>query len=65
MRCALAPFVLCQTLINFPQAVTISAFLLLLIEYVAATAVGHNALKAIERKDKHTLPIPVRPAKLF
>ncbi|KAH0835606.1 organic solute transporter Ostalpha-domain-containing protein [Lanmaoa asiatica] len=31
---------------------------LLLIEYVADTASGHSALKAIERKDKRPLPIP-------
>ncbi|KAG6332717.1 hypothetical protein ID866_6371, partial [Astraeus odoratus] len=40
------------------EAVTLSAFLLLLIEYVADTATGHNALKAMERKDKRPLPIP-------
>jgi hypothetical protein len=33
---------------------------LLLIEYVAATAVGHSAENAIQRKDKRNLPIPVR-----
>jgi len=33
---------------------------LLLIEYVAATAVGHSAENAIQRKDKRSLPIPVR-----
>ena len=33
---------------------------LLLIEYVAATAVGHSAENAIQRKDKRKLPIPVR-----
>ncbi|KAJ7429278.1 DUF300-domain-containing protein [Mycena galericulata] len=40
------------------EAVTISAFLLLLIEYVAATAVGHSAENAIARKDKRPLPMP-------
>jgi hypothetical protein len=33
---------------------------LLLIEFVAATAVDRDATKAIERKDKRPLPIPVR-----
>ncbi|KAH7886596.1 organic solute transporter Ostalpha-domain-containing protein [Phlebopus sp. FC_14] len=52
------------------EAVTLSAFLLLLIEYVADTASGHNALKAIERKDKRPLPIPFccwryRPTKAY
>jgi hypothetical protein len=32
---------------------------LLLIEFVAATAMGHNAENAIARKDKRSLPIPV------
>ncbi|KAG2130418.1 organic solute transporter Ostalpha-domain-containing protein [Suillus bovinus] len=40
------------------EAVTLSAFLLLLIEFVAATATGGDATKAIERKDKRPLPIP-------
>lgn len=40
------------------EAVTISAFLLLLIEYVAATAIGHKAENAIQRKNKRQLPIP-------
>jgi len=40
------------------EAVTLSAFLLLLIEYVAATATGHDARNAIARKDKRSLPIP-------
>ncbi|KNZ82147.1 Transmembrane protein 184 like protein [Termitomyces sp. J132] len=40
------------------KAVTLSAFLLLLIEYVAATASGHKAENAIARKDKHPLPLP-------
>ncbi|KAF8552685.1 DUF300-domain-containing protein [Imleria badia] len=52
------------------EAVTLSAFLLLLIEYVANTASDHNALKAIERKDKRPLPIPFccwryRPTKAY
>ena len=34
---------------------------LLLIEYVASTASGHSAVKALERKDKRSLPAPVRP----
>ena len=32
---------------------------LLLIEFVAATAVDRDPKKAIERKDKRPLPIPV------
>lgn len=32
---------------------------LLLIEYVAATAAGNSAERALERKDKRPLPIPV------
>ncbi|KAI0049142.1 DUF300-domain-containing protein [Auriscalpium vulgare] len=52
------------------EAVTLSAFLLLLIEYVAATASGHSAEHAIARKDKHALPIPFccwryRPTKAY
>ncbi|KAF4577519.1 hypothetical protein EYR40_003060 [Pleurotus pulmonarius] len=42
------------------EAITLSAFLLLIIEYVASTASGHNAHAALERKDKSPLPIPVR-----
>lgn len=33
---------------------------LLLIDYVASTASGHSPDKALERKDKKSLPIPVR-----
>jgi len=40
------------------EAVTISAFLLLLIEYVAATAVGHKAENAIQRKTRGSYPYP-------
>jgi len=52
------------------EAVTLSAFLLLLIEYVAATASGHKAESAIARKDKTALPIPFccwryRPTKAY
>ncbi|RDB24596.1 hypothetical protein Hypma_008230 [Hypsizygus marmoreus] len=52
------------------EAVTLSAFLLLLIEYVAATASGRNAEDAIARKDKRPLPIPFccwryRPTKAY
>jgi len=32
---------------------------LLLIEYVAATAIGGSAERALERKDKTSLPMPV------
>ncbi|KDQ51733.1 hypothetical protein JAAARDRAFT_139797 [Jaapia argillacea MUCL 33604] len=52
------------------EAVTLSAFLLLLIEYVAKTGTGHSAEKAMERKDKRPLPIPFccwryRPTKAY
>ncbi|KAF8993912.1 DUF300-domain-containing protein [Cyathus striatus] len=52
------------------EAVTLSAFLLLIIEYVAMTGEGHSAEKAIERKDKRPLPIPFccwryRPTKAY
>jgi len=40
------------------EAFTISAFLLLLIEYVAASATGHKAENAIVRKDKRRFMIP-------
>ncbi|KAH8982094.1 DUF300-domain-containing protein, partial [Lactarius akahatsu] len=40
------------------EAITLSAFLLLLIEYVASTAAGHSTEGALARKDKQTLPIP-------
>ncbi|KAG1824861.1 organic solute transporter Ostalpha-domain-containing protein [Suillus subaureus] len=40
------------------EAITLSAFLLLLIEFVADTAAGRDATKAIERKGKRSLPIP-------
>jgi hypothetical protein len=33
---------------------------MLIIEYVASTASGHSTYKALERKDKRHLPIPVR-----
>ncbi|EMD36088.1 hypothetical protein CERSUDRAFT_115994 [Gelatoporia subvermispora B] len=52
------------------ESVTLSAFLLLLIEFVAATAAGHNVDNAIARKDKHKMPIPFccwryRPTKAY
>ncbi|KAK7053302.1 hypothetical protein VNI00_003928 [Paramarasmius palmivorus] len=40
------------------EAVTLSAFLLLLIEYVAATASSRDAKNALARKDKRKLPMP-------
>ncbi|KAH9929265.1 organic solute transporter Ostalpha-domain-containing protein [Fomitopsis serialis] len=51
-------------------SVTLSAFLLLLIEFVAATAAGHNVDNAIARKDKNKLPFPFcfwryRPTKVL
>lgn len=42
------------------QAVTISAFMLLLVEFVAATSSDQSVEKALERKDKRKLPFPVR-----
>ncbi|KAH6887355.1 organic solute transporter Ostalpha-domain-containing protein [Coprinopsis sp. MPI-PUGE-AT-0042] len=52
------------------EAIALSAFLLLIIEYVAATASGNSAHKAVERKDKRPLPIPFccwryRPTKAY
>ncbi|EIM84702.1 DUF300-domain-containing protein [Stereum hirsutum FP-91666 SS1] len=52
------------------EAVTLSAFLLLLIEYVASTASRHVAEEALVRKDKQSLPIPFccwryRPTKAY
>ncbi|KAI0773041.1 DUF300-domain-containing protein [Trametes elegans] len=52
------------------ESVTLSAFLLLLIEFVAATAAGHSVDNAITRKDKTPLPIPFccwrfRPTKAY
>ncbi|KAK7028505.1 organic solute transporter Ostalpha-domain-containing protein [Favolaschia claudopus] len=52
------------------EAVTISAFLLLIIEYVAGTAAGHRAEGALVRKDKRPLPMPFccwryRPTKAY
>lgn len=37
----------------------LSAFLLLVIQYVAATAATRTAEDALARKDKSKLPIPV------
>ncbi|KAI0312274.1 DUF300-domain-containing protein [Amylostereum chailletii] len=52
------------------EAITLSAFLLLLIEYVASTSSGHTAEGAIARKNKSKLPIPFccwryRPTKAY
>ncbi|KAG2345161.1 DUF300-domain-containing protein [Suillus weaverae] len=52
------------------EAVTLSSFLLLLIEFVAGTASGRDATQAITRKDKRPLPIPLccwryRPTKTY
>jgi hypothetical protein len=38
--------------------------MLLLIEFVAASAAGHKAENAMARKDKKKLPIPVRSVSL-
>ncbi|KAG1814227.1 organic solute transporter Ostalpha-domain-containing protein [Suillus subaureus] len=40
------------------EAITLSAFLLLLVEFVAATCTGRDVTKAIERKEKRDLPNP-------
>ena len=40
------------------EAVTLSAFLLLIIEYVADTTVDSKAENAVARKDKRPLPFP-------
>ncbi|KIP04637.1 hypothetical protein PHLGIDRAFT_19918 [Phlebiopsis gigantea 11061_1 CR5-6] len=52
------------------ESVTLSAFLLLLIEYVAATAADHDVKNAIARKDKKSMPMPFcclryRPTKAY
>jgi len=52
------------------EAITISAFLLLLVEYVASTAIGHSTEGALARKDKRPLPFPFccwryRPSKPY
>ncbi|KAL1757895.1 organic solute transporter Ostalpha-domain-containing protein [Schizophyllum commune] len=58
------------TYYSLVEVVTLSAFLLLIIEYVAATATGHDAQNAIARKDKSKLPLPFccwryRPTKAY
>jgi len=40
------------------EAITLSAFLLLLIEFVASSATGHSTQGALARKGKQTLPFP-------
>lgn len=52
------------------EAFTLSAFLMLLIQFVASTAVSQTAESALERKDKARLPIPLccwrfRPTKPY
>ncbi|KZT05741.1 DUF300-domain-containing protein [Laetiporus sulphureus 93-53] len=52
------------------ESVTLSAFLLLLIEYVAATTKDHNVDNAISSKEKKKLPLPFcclryRPTKAY
>lgn len=42
------------------EAVTLSAFILLLVEYVAASTSGNMAERAMERKERRGLPFPVR-----
>jgi len=52
------------------ESITLSAFLLLLIEFVASTASSKDVKNAISRKDKKSLPIPFccwryRPTKAY
>jgi hypothetical protein len=52
------------------EAITLSAFLFLVIEYAAATTTGHSTDLALERKDKKPLPFPFccfryRPTKAY
>ncbi|CEL53042.1 Transmembrane protein 184C OS=Xenopus laevis GN=tmem184c PE=2 SV=1 [Rhizoctonia solani AG-1 IB] len=52
------------------EAITISAFMLLIIQYVASTSSGKTAEGALARKDKEKLPIPFccwryRPTKAY
>lgn len=52
------------------EAITLSAFILLLIDYVASTASGHDVRKAMARKSKSSLPMPFccmryRPTKAY
>ncbi|KAH8105093.1 organic solute transporter Ostalpha-domain-containing protein [Cristinia sonorae] len=52
------------------ESITLSAFMLLLIQYVAATATHHDVHNAIARKDKSALPLPFccwryRPTKAY
>ncbi|CAE6527879.1 unnamed protein product, partial [Rhizoctonia solani] len=52
------------------EAITISAFMLLIIQYVASTSSGKTAEGALARKDKEKLPIPFccwryRPTKSY
>jgi len=52
------------------ESITLSAFMLLLIQYVAATAAGNDVNNAIARKDKKSLPLPFccwryRPTKAY
>ena len=56
-------FVRSQTNSNQRWLLTVSKFMLkrlLLIDFVASTATDHSANKALERKDKKALPLPVR-----
>ncbi|KAF7290762.1 hypothetical protein MIND_01317000 [Mycena indigotica] len=52
------------------EAITITAFLLLIIEYVAGTSTDHTTKGAMARKDKRPLPMPFccwryRPTKAY
>ncbi|TFK72243.1 DUF300-domain-containing protein [Pluteus cervinus] len=52
------------------EAIALGAFLMLIIEYVAGTAHGHDPEKAIERKGKRPVPFPFcfwryRPSKAY
>ncbi|KAL4248976.1 Organic solute transporter Ostalpha-domain-containing protein [Abortiporus biennis] len=52
------------------ESITLSAFMLLLIDFVASTAAHHDVDNAIARKDKRPLPLPFcflryRPTKAY
>ncbi|KAF5358859.1 hypothetical protein D9757_012689 [Collybiopsis confluens] len=52
------PFTFNSSLTQSVKAVTISAFLLLPIEIVAASGSGHKAESSIARKEKRKMPLP-------
>jgi hypothetical protein len=46
------------------EGVTIAAFLLLLVEFVSASAAKGDVHNALSRKEKEGLPMTVRPSQL-